>query len=329
MPLFQMAPTAAGFGLLVLSVVAVFMYGDYRLNEKGHEGTPFRASIVQGNIRQDLKWDPAFQKSAIDTYRDLTLKAVRDGSPDLVVWPETAVPFYFGRDERLTGELIDFQRGLGAYLLFGAITVKETAPEEGGKKLANSAIMLDPDGAVTYMYDKIHLVPFGEYVPLKRVLFFVDRLAYGIGEYYSGRKYVKGETPFGRFGTLICYEIIFPGLARKFYKDGGDFMVTITNDAWFGRTSGPYQHWSMAVLRAVENRKPVIRAANTGVSGFIDSRGRILQSSPIFEPAVLTAEVTADGRRSFYSRFGDLFSYLCMVAAITLLVTKYKKRSEV
>ncbi len=103
----------------------------------------------------------------------------------------------------------------------------------------------------------------------------------GIGDYVSGERIVRAETPFGNFATLICYEVIFPGLARKFYADGGDFIVNITNDAWFGQTTGPYQHFSMAVFRAVENRKPLIRAANTGISGHIDSNGRILSRTAL------------------------------------------------
>ena len=136
--------------------------------------------------------------------------------------------------------------------------------------------MLDDTGKVAYLYDKIHMVPFGEYVPLQKLLFFINKLVAGIGDYTAGESYVRAITPFGDFATLICYEIIFPGLVRKFYSNGGDFMVNITNDAWFGRTTGPYQHFSIAVFRAVENRKPVIRAANTGISGFIDSSGRII-----------------------------------------------------
>jgi len=105
-------------------------------------------------------------------------------------------------------------------------------------------------------------VPFGEYVPLRKILFFLDKLVSGIGDYIPGEHTIRAETPYGSFGVFICYEIVFPGLVRKSYSRGGDFMVTITNDAWFGKTAGPYQHFSMAVFRAVENRKPVIRAAN-------------------------------------------------------------------
>lgn len=311
-PLFHLAPSIIGQAALVLSLLAVFLYGHYRLHEvrAGHE---FKAAVVQGNIRQDLKWDPAFSRNVMDIYEGLTASLAPLG-PSFIVWPETALPFHFGSDAAMTEELVRFQRTLDADLLFGSITAK------GGNTFANSAIMLDKSGNVSYTYDKIHMVPFGEYIPLKSVLFFLDKLVVGIGDYAPGEEYIKAKTPFGDFGTLICFEVIFPGLVRKFYKDGGDFMVTITNDAWFGHTAGPYQHFSMAVLRAVENRKPVIRAANTGISGFIDSNGRILARTPLFRRMTLTQDIRTDGTRTFYSKYGDLFAYLCIIITVLLLV---------
>ena len=312
MPLFSLTPTATGGVVLAAAILGILLYGHMRLNEK-RPGAAMRVGIVQGNIEQDVKWDPAYQSEVTGVYKEMTV-AVNDRRPDLIVWPETAVPFYFGADEKLTAELMDFQKGLDAYLLFGAVTVKADG------RLANSAILLGRGGPALYAYDKIHLVPFGEYVPLKGALFFIDKLAAGIGDYVPGKEHIKAQTPMGKFGTLICYEIIFPGLVRKFYQKDGDFIVTITNDAWFGDTTGPYQHFSMAVLRAVENRKPVIRAANTGVSGFIDSSGRILKRSSLFQRQALTENVHTDSTRSFYSRWGDLFAYLSIVLCLLIFM---------
>ena len=164
------------------------------------------------------------------------------------------------------------------------------------------------------------MVPFGEYVPLRRLLFFVDKLVTGIGDYAPGDAYVKAGTEFGEFGTMICYEIIFPGQVRKFFTRGGDMIVTITNDAWFGKTAGPYQHFVMAVFRAIENRKPVVRAANTGVSGFIDSNGRILARTPLFKRMVLHHVIRTDRTMTFYTKYGDLFSFMCLVVFIILSI---------
>ena len=319
MPLYTPYGTVLGYVALALAFFGIVGYGYLRLEET-RAGSPLKVSVVQGSIEQDVKWDPAYQGEVLRIYNGLTASASME-RPALIVWPETAIPFYWERDRALTESLIEFQRKLDAHLLFGAITVKEETPQ--GIRLANSAVLLDREGRVSYKYDKIHLVPFGEYVPLRRLLFFVDRLAVGIGDYAPGESYLKAETPFGSFGTMICYEIIFPGLVRKFYSKsggGGDFIVTITNDAWFGTTNGPYQHWSMAVFRAIENRKPVIRAANTGISGFIDSSGRVLAKTGLFERRVLTSEIRTDRTGTFYSRYGDLFSYIVIILSLLVLM---------
>lgn len=318
MPLFSLSQTISGAVILSISTIAVFAYGYFRLTEH-RPGKPLRASVIQGNIEQDKKWDRAYQREVFDTYKDLSL-AANAMSPDLVVWPESSIPFYFNSDTELTQELFSLQQTLGTYLLFGSVLKKEASGGDGKNLLTNSAVLLTPDGKQSFIYDKIHIVPFGEYVPLRKILFFVDKLVAGIGDYVPGEYYLRAETPFGSFGVLVCYEIIFPGLVRKFYSKGGDFMVTITNDAWFGRTAGPYQHFSMAVFRAVENRKPVVRAANTGVSGFIDSSGRILETTRLFETTARTVALLTDRSRSFYSRYGDLFSYLCIVSTVLLLI---------
>jgi len=286
------------------------------------DGKQIRASIIQGNIEQDRKWEPEYQNAVIATYKDLSLKAA-GFSPSIVVWPETAVPFFFMADKTYSRDLIEFQRQLNSHLLFGTILVKGT---QGNRHLlANSAVVLNESGKVTYTYDKIHLVPFGEYVPLQKLLFFINKLVVGIGDYVHGNNYLRADTPSGSFAPLICYEIIFPGLVRKFYSNGGDYMVNITNDAWFGKTSGPYQHFSMAVFRAVENRKPVIRAANTGISGFIDSNGKIISLTDLFQKAILTEDIKTDSTVSFYAKYGDLFSYLCIVFSVILLANVMSK----
>ncbi len=142
----------------------------------------------------------------------------------------------------------------------------------------------------------------------------------GIGDYEKGDKLIKANTQFGSFATFVCYEIIFPGLVRKFFSHDGDFIVTITNDAWFGKTTGPYQHFSMAVFRAIENRKPVVRAANTGISGYIDSNGIVRLQTPLFERRAETVDIMTDRSRSFYSKYGDIFSYVCLVFSLLLLI---------
>ncbi len=321
MPLFPLLQTVIGFSILFLFIISSFVYGRWKLGEE-RQGEQLKASIIQGNIEQDKKWEYAYQRAVVEIYKHLSLKAA-SSFPSIIIWPETAVPFFFIADREYTEELIDFKNQLNAYLLFGSVLVK--GKNDGRYLLSNSAVLLNKAGQVTYIYDKMHLVPFGEYVPLQKVLFFIDKLVMGIGDYTRGNHYFRAETPFGDFATLICYEIIFPGLVRKFYSNGGDFIVNITNDAWFGRTTGPYQHFSMAVFRAVENRKPLIRAANTGISGFIDSNGRIISKSNLFQQMILTGDIKTDATRSFYAKYGDLFSYIWIVFSIVLMTNLFGK----
>jgi apolipoprotein N-acyltransferase len=315
MPLLPLSRTVIGLGLLLLFITASLIYGHWRLSEE-RPGRVIRASIIQGNIEQDKKWVPAYQSEVMEAYRRLSFQAA-SSSPVIIVWPETAVPFFFGSNKEYTEQLMDLQKHLDTQLLFGSVLIKGKEKEK--YFLSNSAILLDTSGRISYIYDKIHLVPFGEYVPLHKFLFFLQKLVVGIGDYIHGDQYLKAETPFGQFATLICYEVIFPGLVRKFYVKGGGFIVNITNDAWFGRTTGPYQHFSMAVFRSVENRKPLIRAANTGISGFIDSNGKILSKTNLFKQASLTMDIKTDTTRTFYTKYGDLFSYLCIVFSVLLL----------
>lgn len=316
MPLFPARQTFVSYSFLLVLLFAVFLYGFWRLQQH-RQGNEIRVSVIQGNIEQNLKWEQSYQDKVISIYKGLTKQAL-PSSPSLIVWPETSLPFYFGEPAR-SSDLVTFQHELNAYLLFGSVRIKSFPSDNKPAALTNSAFLLDKNGNLSYVYDKIHLVPFGEYVPLKSLLFFVDRLAAGIGDYVPGEKYIKANTVLGSFGTFICYEIIFPGLVRKFYSKDGDFILTITNDAWFGKTAGPYQHFSMAAFRAIENRKPVVRAANTGISGFIDSNGRILKASALSERLIETADIRTDITRTFYSRYGDIFSYLCIVATLITL----------
>jgi apolipoprotein N-acyltransferase len=309
----------------VVLLCAVTGYGMYRLNAP--EGTEtIKIAVVQGNIEQDRKWDPAYQSDVIETYRRLTLNAVAE-KPDLVIWPETATPFYFGGQDApypaLSADLAGFVRSNRTPLLTGSPTYER---KERRYELRNSAFFLNRDGSPNGTYHKHHLVPFGEYVPLKNsLLFFVDKLVQAIGDFQSGEEYTIVGVPSKTAGrdiklsTVICYEIIFPNLVRQFVDRGATVMTTITNDAWFGRTGAPSQHFSMAVLRAVENHVPIARAANTGISGFIDSKGRVLATSDIFTEAVLTQSLNAGTTKTFYTRYGDVFSYLCVLISLVLV----------
>ncbi|MCK9420503.1 MAG: apolipoprotein N-acyltransferase [Nitrospirae bacterium] len=318
------------FGLIVVlfAMMLVLGYGFVKLRTPAQRAG-ITVSVVQGNIAQDKKWDSAFQGETLAEYKQLTREALKE-QPDLVIWPETATPFYFSgaapMDQVLTADLVSFVKQNRVSLLFGSPTY-EVKPN---KRIIgrNSAFLLSADGRVEGAYHKIHLVPFGEYVPLRNVLFFVGKMVQAIGDFQAGNEYtvmtvpVRGNVPRPdvKVSTVICYEIIFPDLVRRFVDKGANVITTVTNDAWFGRTAAPYQHFSMAVFRAVENRVPVARAANTGVSGFIDAQGHILAASGIFTRVHLTHTLVPGAEKTFYTRFGDLFAYACVLASLIMLV---------
>jgi apolipoprotein N-acyltransferase len=278
---------------------------------------PIPVAVVQGNIDQGVKWDPAWQRKTLAVYEGLTRGAMR-ARPEFVVWPETAAPFFLREDPRR--ERVEaIAREAAAYLLVGA-------PDRHGGAPRNSAFLLGPDGQVLGQYDKRHLVPFGEYVPLKRLLFFVNAVAGGaIGEFAPGGEATVFSTRSARFGVVICYEAIFPAEVREFFAAGADFLVNITNDAWFGRTAAPAQHLAMAVFRAVENRAYLLRAANTGISAIVAPDGRVVQSSRLFAPAVLSGGIFPRTGVTFYTRYGDLFAWgtvaVALVAGLAALLS--------
>jgi apolipoprotein N-acyltransferase len=178
-------------------------------------------------------------------------------------------------------------------------------------------------------YDKIHLVPFGEYIPLKRLLFFIESsIGEGIGNFKSGKEIINLSLPQGKFGTLICFEIIFPDLCRRFVKRGANFLVTITNDAWFGRTSAPYQHLAIATFRAVENRVFIARAANTGITAFIDPKGKIIKQGPIFTEETMNATLHLMKGKTFYTFYGDVFAWVCSGFSIFFLFHAFIRKQS-
>jgi apolipoprotein N-acyltransferase len=312
----RLLPAAA----VALVILAAWVYGAGRLKGEPEAGE-IRVAVIQGNVEQDVKWDPAFKRVTFDLYANLSREAAA-AAPDLIVWPETAAPFFFRREPRYQREMSELARETGAALLFGS-----PGREGEGKEasLRNRAYLVSADGELQGWYDKMHLVPFGEYVPWKKALFFVDKLVEAVGEFSPGEGPRLLEAGNRRFGTLICYEIIFPDLVRRNVRQGADFLVNITNDAWFGRSAASRQHFSSLVLRAVENRRPVIRAANTGISGFVDSRGRILTASEIFVRGHYSAEVALSSEETLYSRTGDVLPAFCAAVAMALLLAGFRR----
>jgi apolipoprotein N-acyltransferase len=307
----------------VLALLILLLWGGYgffRLNavERQIAQSPkMKVAVVQGNIEQGQKWDPANLLATINKYDALTRKVSLD-KPHLIVWPETAAPFWFIRDKEFSAQLRQMARESQANLLFGSPAMEFTG--EGQRQLFNRAYLLSPHGEVVGYYDKAHLTPYGEYVPLQRIFFFIPKMVPMIGDFAEGPAGMVLPLPEGSVGPLICFESIFGEIARAQVKNGAQLLVNITNDAWFGTTSAPYQHLSMAVLRAVENRVSLARAANTGISAFIAPDGRLLWTSELNIPEAKSWDLPWLPGGTLYTKIGDSFAYACaLLTAMGLL----------
>jgi len=311
-------------GLIILSLL---IYGHLKMvvvERHVNQNSPLKIGLAQGNIDQSVKWDQSFQIETLEIYKKLSYTVAKK-KPDLIIWPETATPFFFQDADEYQLFILDIPKKTDAFLLFGAPSYKI---EKRRVVHYNSAYLVSPSGELVGKYDKIHLVPFGEYVPMQHLLFFIGSLGEGIGDFKPGKEIFNFSLPQGKFGVLICFEIIFPDLCRRFVKGDANFLVTITNDAWFGRTSAPYQHFSMATFRAVENRVFVARAANTGISGFIDPTGKILKKGRIFTEEAMSGTIRLSDLKTFYTLYGDIFAWVCSALSLLLLVNALIKKPQ-
>jgi apolipoprotein N-acyltransferase len=319
---------AIGIGLLhIVGWLAPTQRADYA-------SPSLRVAAVQGSVEQSEKWSPERYAQTLDLYERLSRQAVSQGAR-LVVWPETALPGPVELDLEVADRLVALARETRAAYVIGAVGVTADPTTGAIDAYFDSAFVLDWQGRVAGRYDKSHLVPFGEYVPFRWLLGGVlDAVARGIAslDVSAGEGPRAVEVDLGpgvgrvRIGIPICYELLFPDRVRRFVDDGAQLLVAITNDAWYGRTGAPHQFLAMTALRSAETGAWTVRAANTGVSAIIDARGRVRESSRLFEPAVLVADVPlldASGgapHANPYARWGDVFTWGCWLGlAATLL----------
>lgn len=294
-----------------LIVILCLFYGFYKLSINYKTGEPFKISIIQPNINQNVKWDKNYFDETLNKLSALTEQAVGE-KPSLVIWPETALPGVLLLNYNLSNTINTFVNNNKINLLTGSLDFYDD-------KLYNSAFLIIPDSFIADKYDKMHLFPMGEYNPLKDILPHFkafDR----IGKYCSGNKQTVFEVKGRKFSVLICLESIFSYLSRDAVLKGAQFLVTITNDAWFDYTNAAEQHLALSQTRAIENRAYMVFAANTGYSAFIDHCGRIYKTSNLFEDVVLTDDVYMAGKRSIFTRFGEWFIWLCAIVVIFGLV---------
>ncbi|MDR2161573.1 MAG: apolipoprotein N-acyltransferase [Desulfovibrio sp.] len=310
---------------------------------------PLTVLLIQGNIDQNQKWEPSFQWTAVGKYASLSRQAIaqatqRTEGVDLVLWPETAMPFAFqpqGSDT-LSDALRNFSRSINTPLAFGVLGVTGAGPQ--GRRFFNRAQFLSASGEELGHYDKEHLVPFGEYIPLSANFDFLQRILQGAdfspgrnagslllprtplrqGNVSSAGGLERGDTALG---MLICYEAIFPELARQRVADGAEVLVSISNDAWFGATSAPRQHLHLAAMRAVEQGRPLVRATNTGYTAVIDAFGRIVEESQLFTEAVITARVIPSSETTLYYKLHP-FLRAGLPVCVLLLLLPFRFRRE-
>jgi len=319
---------AAVVGALVLvaGVAGAARLRDSRLTR---EGTPLRVAVVQGNILQDQKWDPAMRDAIMQRYIDMSREAIGNGA-QFILWPESSTPLPYEQDLPRGEAIRRLAREARVTLLIGSDQVEPVRPVDQRKpqeRLYNAAYLIRPDGGTAAIYRKIHLVPFGEYVPFKRLLFFVGTLVEAVSDFSPGTEALLLPVAGHQASTAICYEVIYASLMRDFVQHGSELLTTITNDAWYGRSSAAYQHWQQASMRSIEEGRYLARAANTGISGFVDPYGRVLRHSDLFVSSVMTEDLRFLTARTIYSRIGDLVGWLSVVlTAAALAATRGKVR---
>ncbi len=327
----EKAPFLIGLAFVLL----IHLGGFLSLKKITETENSFTASVIQGNVSSDIYWDRISDQEIwkyFNQHLELSRKAYEEGSR-LIIWPEFSVPLCFSCPEDFylayKGKLYQFVQGTRSTLLLG---MTERADTDGNIRYYNTALCLGPDLSISRYY-KMHLVPFGEYTPYKTIFFFLEKMTSAVGDLSPGTQYSFHQFKNTKFGSPICYEIIFPDLVRKFVKKGASFLVTITNDGWYEKSAAPYQHFSIAVLRAVENRRYLLRAATTGISGIIDPYGRIISKSELMTQTYLTANITPSQKLTFYTRFGDFLPRasltLTVIFLILTLTTRKNERKKI
>ena len=282
-------------------------------------GRSMRVAVIQPNISGETKWDARYKSESFETLGRLSLEAA-DRKPDLIVWPETAAPSYLLYVPDDLALVAAVARQADTPILTGCPNLVPGSAKEGAGRPLNSALLIGVDGIPRAAYSKTKLVPFGEAIPFETVIPFLKQVDFGEADFWPGSEHVVFEHPDGAFSVLICYESTFPRLARQFVAGGAELLVNITNDVWYGRSSMPFQHASMAIMRAVENRRSLARSANSGVSMLVDPYGRVMGRTAIFEEGFLVERLPVRSDMTIYARYGDVFPWGAALVGGLMLV---------
>lgn len=314
-------------GVVLFMMAGVYIYGICRLDQvnkamKNSQG--MEVSLIQGNIDQSVKWSQNYQQRTLNIYEQLSLNNL-PGNGGMIVWPETAAPFVFQKEGDLRNRIVNLSLQSKSWLLFGSVSY---LPQKISDGYFNSAYLLSPSGEVKGRYDKVHLVPYGEYVPFRDLMPFVEGFTAGIGDMGTGKGFYPLTMNDRKIGVLICYEGILPFASRMYKTNSAQLLVNITNDAWFGSTSAPFQHFSMAVFRAVETRLYLVRAANTGISGIVDPCGKIISKTNIFKEDAIKGYIKFVNVPTFYAEHGDVLVIICFGLIIIYILISFRWRME-
>jgi len=310
----------------VVLVVAVWGSRRAAASEWTRTGEPVRVGLIQGNVEQGEKWDATQAGTIFQDYIRMTRQALSEGA-QLVLWPESSTPYPFDEDPDRAAQIRRLAQQARVPILFGSdqIQWRVTGNRRIPDKFFNSAFLVSADGLTAGVYRKMHLVPFGEYVPLQRLLFFAAPLVERVGTFAPGERPELLPVNGHLVSVAICYEVVYPSLVREFVRGGSELLTTITNDAWFGRTSAPSQHFEQAAMRAIEEGRYLVRAANTGISGIVDPYGRVIERTAIYQPAVVVGEARFLRTSTFYARHGDILPYASVLATVALLVASKRR----
>ncbi|HEU0004941.1 MAG TPA: apolipoprotein N-acyltransferase [Terriglobia bacterium] len=292
--------------------------------------------IVQTNIDLDQKLDAAARASLLDELAQLSIPSEptesnpQSNSVRLILWPETPAAFYFNHDRDFRRRMENVAASSGAYFLFGFVDFRPHSKGGSERDPYNSVAMLSPDGRTISQYDKIHLVPFGEYIPYEQLFFFVEKISTEAGNFKPGDRVVVAPLDNrGAVGAFVCYEAVVPDLVRRFARDGSQLFVNVTNDAWFGESAAPFQHLVMARMRAIENHRYLLRAANNGISAIISPNGHVVKSVARNKRIFLEGHFAFETQMTLYAQFGDVFAWLCLFTCASMLIWQRLKGPKV
>ncbi|MCX5781377.1 MAG: apolipoprotein N-acyltransferase [Elusimicrobia bacterium] len=280
--------------------------------------TKIKVAVLQGNIDQYKKWNISYQNEIINIYTNL-VKKVSLEKPDVIIWPETSVPGYLTTDIFLKNWVENLIKESKTYHIIGS-------PYFDGSKYYNSTILFNPEGKIEGIHRKNHLVPFGEYVPLRKIFEPFFGVLNTLGDFSSAQDSKPFIIKNISFGTTICSENFFGSIVRKFVQNGAQILVNQTNDAWFFKSAAADQHFIMNVFRAVENRRPVIVCGNTGVSGIIGARGKIMKRTVLFTEDYFVYDEKPSSIKTFYSNYGDIFALACIGFIVLIMILSIKKK---